>query len=257
MKLKYFLFLLSANWVKTVLFNFRMLPFCDAIHFPVIFFGRCDILCGKNASLRIDMSKHGKKKALYVGNNLSRTIGMFNHRPAITYFCLDGELHLTGENIFIANGCMIYVKRQAKLTIGEDVLIQNNTKLHCANSISIKKGTGISWESQIFDTNMHYMIDESGEIRNNKGFVDIGDYCWIGNRCTIQKGTILPNGTIVASNSIVNKDFSKEGSSVLAGVPAKVIKKDLKRIFDNKLQSQLDNYFFSHPEALKVNIKEI
>ena len=36
-------FMLKANWLKTIAFNFRMLPFEQAIHLPLLLFGKIDI----------------------------------------------------------------------------------------------------------------------------------------------------------------------------------------------------------------------
>ena len=58
-------------------------------------------------------------------------------------------------------------------------------------------------------------------------------YNWFGNRCNIMKGTITPNNTIVASNSLCNKDYSDIPEySLLAGSPAKLKNKGIKRLFE-------------------------
>ncbi len=54
--------------------------------------------------------------------------------------------------------------------------------------------------------------------------VKIGDYCWMGAGAKIMPGVVLGDYTIVAAGCVVTKSFS-EGYCVLAGVPAKVIKK--------------------------------
>lgn len=80
--------------------------------------------------------------------------------------------------------------------------------------------------------------------------VVIGDHVWIGNRTTISRGTVLPDDSIVASNSLVNKDYSSEGSfCMFAGMPAKVVKRNIKRIWNEREESDIDkrlNYFRTH-----------
>ncbi|MCC2644770.1 MAG: hypothetical protein K0R94_548, partial [Burkholderiales bacterium] len=55
----------------------------------------------------------------------------------------------------------------------------------------------------------------------------IGNHCWIGNSCKIIRGAKLPNNTIVGIGAIVNKVFAEE-YTILAGVPAKIIKRGRK-----------------------------
>lgn len=194
---------------------------------------------------------------LKVGLNQAYTYGKKDSHVDVTYLRCNGTLELNGYDNFIANGCKIYVKRGGRLSICGNLLLQNHNKIHCANSITIGKYTRISWESQIFDTNMHYLVDENGYVKNNKGCILIGNNCWIGNRCTIQKGTILPDNTVVASNSVVNKDFTSQPYGILAGIPAKLIKTGCKRIFDSGIERHINKYFQEHPQITKFNIYEI
>lgn len=53
--------------------------------------------------------------------------------------------------------------------------------------------------------------------------VTLGARCWIGMNSTILPGVCLGDDTIVAAGSIVTKSFP-EGSCVVAGNPAKIIK---------------------------------
>lgn len=52
----------------------------------------------------------------------------------------------------------------------------------------------------------------------------IGKECWIGMNAVVLPGVILGDHTIVGAGAIVTKSF-EEGSCVLAGNPAKIIKK--------------------------------
>ena len=111
----------------------------------------------------------------------------------------------------------------------------------------------LNQESQILDSSFHYMLDtEKNEVKRFNGEIIMNDYCWVGNRTTIMKNTITPRYTTVASSSILNRDYTKEipEKSVIGGVPARLIKKNMSRIYDAEKEAIVDNFFRSHPEAL-------
>lgn len=56
------------------------------------------------------------------------------------------------------------------------------------------------------------------------GPVVIGNNCWLATNATILSEVELGPHTIVAAGSVVTKSF-KEGNQVLAGVPARVVKR--------------------------------
>ena len=54
--------------------------------------------------------------------------------------------------------------------------------------------------------------------------ITIGDYCWIGHSATILPGVTLGPHTIVGAGAVVTHSFPN-GNCVIAGIPAKTIKK--------------------------------
>ena len=53
--------------------------------------------------------------------------------------------------------------------------------------------------------------------------VKIGDRVWIGENAVILPGVTIGDGVVIGANSVVNKSI--ENNTIVAGVPAKVIKK--------------------------------
>lgn len=246
--------LLKSNLIKTVLFNFRAFHFSTAICFPIVFYGRCQVMMSGGKCLKINVKP--KFGMLKVGKNHSFTYGAIGGHPEVTYFRINGTLELNGYNNELANGCKVYVWEGGRLILNGNILLQNLSKIHCSNCIVIGQYNQISWESQIFDTNMHYLIDSDGNVKNHKGTIEIGNYCWIGNRCTIQKGTKLPDYSVVASNSIVNKDFTDQPSGIIAGSPAKLIRTGQRRLLDDKTERLLNEFFRDNPSITTVSIKD-
>ncbi len=54
--------------------------------------------------------------------------------------------------------------------------------------------------------------------------VKIGNNCWLGAHSIVLPGVVLGNHVIVAAGSVVTKSFD-ENNIILAGVPAKIIKR--------------------------------
>lgn len=144
----------------------------------------------------------------------------------------------------ISNGAIVVVNKGARLSVGHDFHVGPRTKIMCSHGITIGKRARISWESQIFDTDFHFIVRDNA-VSNNKKKISIGDFCWIGNRVSIMKGSILPNYSVIASNSVVNKDYSQYGEeNLFAGLPA------MKKISGVKLlyvapiiEKEIDKYF--------------
>ena len=192
-------------------------------------------------------------KLIFIGNSSSSVWGT-NIRQLPTTVLWDGTITFSGRKQFIGNGCVLSVCKGAHLYLGDHVFFNNNVKLCCQHSIFIDDVTDFSWESQIYDTNFHYIIDENGHVGRKLGSVYIGKNCWIGYRSTIQKGTYLENNSIVASNSLVNKNFAGVKDGLFAGMPAKLLATGRVRSRNYALEYSLDDFFDAHPDINVVSV---
>lgn len=86
--------------------------------------------------------------------------------------------------------------------------------------IYIGKGSYIAPNVGIITAN--HQLDNLDEHVEGEDVI-IGEKCWIGMNSVILPGVKLGNHTIVAAGAVVTKSFP-QGSVVLAGVPAKIIK---------------------------------
>lgn len=223
----------KINWLKTILFNFKALPFCQAILLPFIVGYKCRIRrIGKillNGRVSPGMISIGVIRLL-TDSNAERLV-----------WANLGTVIFNGRAKFHP-GAKISVKGKGVMNLGERVSIGSCTKLVCTKSIEIGKDTQISWECQIFDTDFHFLKNtNSGKIYDRQKNVVIGNDVFIGNRSTVGKGVILPMGSVVSCCSKVSGDFSNEGSNLLiVGNPAKVVKKGV----------QMSSGWFSGKERL-------
>lgn len=236
--------LMKVNWCRTLYFNFKHLPFRQAMHLPVLLY-HPGTLSGRGTfvidvptkNIKFGMLKFGVKNENSI---LTQTgISISNH----------GKFILKGSGV-IGNGTSITIGKSGVLSIGKNFGITGDVSVHCFEKVEIGSFFSCSWNVSIDDTDHHQLfdVDNNVEMRMTKA-IHIGDNVWICQNVTILKGSSLPNWSIVSSNSLVNKSYTTPPYSVLAGVPAKCIEKKIKRV---DIANFLSNEDWKITEGLKI-----
>jgi acetyltransferase-like isoleucine patch superfamily enzyme len=89
----------------------------------------------------------------------------------------------------------------------------------------IEFGQNTIWSFNVtMVTSDHDLNDLRLENTEKSGPIKIGGNCWIGSGAVILPDITLGDRTIVGANSVVTKSFP-EGHVVIAGCPAKIIRK--------------------------------
>lgn len=133
-----------------------------------------------------------------IGKPVDESFGLF---PP---FCTDCGKNITvGKNVFINSGCRF--QDQGDITIGDGTLIGHNVVLATLNH-------GISPDERhdLFPAPIH-----------------IGKNVWIGANATVLPGVTIGDNAVIAAGAVVTKDVP--ANVVVAGVPAKVIRKTEKK----------------------------
>ena len=114
-----------------------------------------------------------------------------------------GKNITVGKNVFINSGCRF--QDQGGISIGDGTLIGHNVVLATLNH-------GISPDERhdLFPAPIH-----------------IGKNVWIGANATVLPGVTIGDNTVIAAAAVVTKDVP--ANVVVAGVPAKVIRKTEKK----------------------------
>lgn len=225
------------NIFKTLWVNFHYLPFKQAKKLPIFIYGKCKFM-RVSGSIVLD-TNHIFKGMIRI--NESATSPCNSGSPTEILLTM-GKIVFKGE-FFISTGCRVIVNNGGTLTFGDKVRINNQNTIGCFNNIEVMSNASIGHQCQIFDTNFHHIINmESNRVLRSNGPVLIGNNVWLGNRITILHGVSLAPYTIVSSNSLVTKSFM-EPYSIIGGIPSKVLKVGMKRLFDEKMEAEIHPYF--------------
>lgn len=210
---------------KTIYLNFKVLPFAQAIKFPILVSYRTKIIGVTPGCIRINsqvkpfMIKFGFQDGtlgvpqtvlenyLIFGKN-----GRAEFEGKATFACgislrVDSGFVKFGDN-FSCNKCC-FIACNSEMFFGRNVLIGWNTNIRDMDGHSVWKGARTDECLQMGEKPVH-----------------IGDNVWIAACVDILKGTTIPDGCIVAYRSCVNKKFETE-RSIIGGYPAKVLKENI------------------------------
>lgn len=133
-----------------------------------------------------------------------------------------------GEKTSINYGDLYIEDDNNRIVIGDRTNLCGKIHLACTEGKEIRIGNDCLFSSEIvFRTgDSHSITDLNGKRLNFAENVVIGDHVWVGHRVLVNKGVVIPENTVVGTGAIVTKPFG-ESNTVIAGVPAKVVKRDV------------------------------
>lgn len=140
-----------------------------------------------------------------------------------TIIRLDKNATLKVRNKFsLYYDCDLIILEDGILELGSG-FFNSNVKIRCKSNIKIGENVVISHDVTIMDTDSHRIEYEGYQMTKP---IIIGNNVWIGSRAMILKGVNIGDGAIISAGAIVTEDIP--ANCVVAGVPAKVIKENVK-----------------------------
>lgn len=234
------------NLLFTLYFNIRFLPWKQAKHLPLYFYGHPKLLAAGNGRIIID------NKKIYKGMvKINQTTETPCHSNGQTEILFKGKTIVFKGKADIRCGCRILTWGNSELIFGNNFFSGNQVSICCSKNIIFGDNVNIGHQNQIFDTSFHFIyLADTKEVYNNSAPVIIGHNSWITNRCSILKGTRLPAYSVLAAGSTANKDYSEESEGTLfVGVPAKPKKKGYYRIRKLSEENKLSVFFHNNSET--------
>ena len=177
------------------------------------------IIVGKHSRIRV------KGKILFSAGGLL-IVGIDSALPggSLVEVATGGILEISGR-VHVRKGARITVGKSGNLSIGAGTHIGERPVISCVDRIKIGSNCTISWDNNIMDSDMHFII-RGGEQLKSIDPVSIGDNVWIGLGTTVLKGVTVGDWAIIGAKSLVTKDIPEGTLSV--GSPTKVIATDIK-----------------------------
>ncbi len=205
--------------VRTLYFNFKYLPFNQAIKLPILLSSN---LCLKKCSGQIYIDAPVKTGMIQIGFG---DVGLFDKKKSRSIWEVSGIVRFKGE-CHIGHGSKISVGPKGKLIFGKNFLMTAESTIACFHHVEFGDNSLLSWDILIMDTDYHSIIDESGKVVNPDKPVIIGSKVWIGCRCLILKGTVIPNNCVIGANTTVTGTLEIE-NALYAGNPCKLLKQNI------------------------------
>ena len=184
---------------------------------------------GKNNRIEAPCALLKKVRITVHGNNNQIVIGDFVklEGASIAIYGDNNRVEIGGWSTL--KGTELHIEKHGgSIEIGEHTRILGKTHLAVLEGTSIRIGKDCLFSSDIhFRTgDSHSVLDLEGRRINPSEDITVGDHVWFGTKVTCLKGAKIPAHSIVGACALVTGKFD-EPNCVLAGVPAKVVKKGM------------------------------
>lgn len=204
---------------RTVYFNFRYLPFAQAIRLPIWLATNVRVRNMYRGGIVIDAPV--RTAMMRVGFHQVDAICLYSLKTILNIQS-PGRLVFQGE-AHIGHGAIISCVGGV-MTVGDNFAVSGSTSFVCYREITIGRDVQFAWDSLVMDSDAHKIYNSEGERMNEDKRIVIGDKVWLASQNTLLKGTGIGNNCVVGANSLLNKAYTEDGV-IIAGSPARVVKK--------------------------------
>jgi acetyltransferase-like isoleucine patch superfamily enzyme len=212
---------------RSVWYNFRLLPFRQARHLPLLISHRTQIV---NVSGKVSLHTHGLRVGLVkIGFNTCQMSDFRYHRTMLN---MRGRLDLMGE-CAIGAGSSIEVSESGTLILGDHFNMGPCSLIICNRNITFGNDVLTSWHCTFMDTDQHQLVDNEGRCCNEDRPILFGDNVWCGCHVIVTKGTHVCSHVTIGAGSCVHGVFDEE-YTVIAGNPARMVRHGVSRNVENR-----------------------
>ena len=214
---------LFRAFFPSLLFNFRHLPWRQAIKLPILLYKPHILKQKGKITIDSDNVRFGMIKMGFP------TSAIFPYHSGIT-IKNEGELAFKGR-CYIGNDCYLVCGKQGRIEFGENFRVTAGLKMVSYCGISFGKETLIGWGCIIIDTNFHPLYDmEKKRFKKAFGKINIGDNNWFAAQVMVMPSVTTPEHCVFGAKTIVTRGGEYEPYCVHGGSPIKVLSRNVMRI---------------------------
>ena len=195
--------------IPSVYFNFKYLPFKQAIRLPILVY--------KPHFLQLSGKVVLESEKLYFG---MIRLGFFT---SAVYPNSGIALRIKGTLVFqgkcrIGNDSYVVTGKSGRIVFGDGFSVSAGLKIisHCG--IKFGKDTHFGWGNIVIDSNFHPLYDmQNKKFKKAFGEIEIGDNNWFSTQCMIMPCVKTPERCIFGARSIVTRGGHYEPYCVHGG----------------------------------------
>ncbi|WP_282630512.1 acyltransferase [Empedobacter sedimenti] len=111
------------------------------------------------------------------------------------------------ENVEIRNNFNFVLGKNATISIGNKVFLNNYCSINCLESIDIGENTLFGENVKLYDHNHKYRNDQVFHQDFTTGPISIGKNCWLGSNVVVLKGVTIGDNVIIGAGCVIHKDI--------------------------------------------------
>ncbi len=207
------------NLLKSLYFNFRYLPFRQAIYMPVWITANFKVR-GLRRGMLVLYQPY--RKSVFLGDCGSP--GLQEMRGGL-FFSTRSRLILHGFTV-VAQGSVLRMDEDATIEIGRNFFCNKNCFFRSSSKITFGEDCLLGWNVQI-NTSDGHVVSHDGVVKPSELPVAIGNHVWLTANTIVTKGVSIADGCIIAQGAVVTKSVD-EPNTLSGGVSSKVLATNVK-----------------------------
>lgn len=219
----------------TIFFNFRYLPFKQALKLPIWIYKPHFI--SLKGSVIIDVAN------IHPGMIRIGFLTATTYPDSGFYWNNEGLIIFKGKCV-IGNNAFIVTGKNGKIEFGEDFRATTSMRIVSHIGIQFGKSVTLGWEVIVMDTNFHPLYDkETNQSKKTYGKILIGDYNWFSTQCYVMHSVHTPVSCIFGARSIVTRGGGYQSYCLYGGNPIKILSRNIACDMNIKI-----NYYYENNE---------